>query len=276
MNNNGKSALLQAMEGKDLSERQSQSALGEAMKQITSLTKRVSTNKETLAETGTNLAHSAETMGTVFMASMAEGYFGSEKLKVGGVDLRAPLGLAAQGYGLYEIMNGRDSGGHALAMGNGLTGSWLAQLGRQAGEAVRESGEKKAKGKTETPTAAPPQGQGQGQPQAQTQPQGAPAPAPAQEPATGARLLPAPPAEDVGAWPRAAQERVHVERRPVREVLLTPPSRRAGPGADPFEAQPPRQRGGRREAEPPQPDEGRGQQEHGRAGRYVRAGSDKR
>lgn len=264
MSNNGKSALLQAMEGKDLSERQSQSALGEAMKQITSLSKRVSTNKEALVETGTNLVHTAETMGTVFMASMAEGYFGTDKMKVGGMDLRAPLGIAAQGYGLYEIMNGRDGGGHALALGNGLTGSWLAHVGRQAGEAIRQSGDKKNKDKAETPAAAP---------APETAPPGGQA-APPQEPVTSGRLLPSPPAEEVGVWPRAAHERAHVERRPVREVLLTPPSRRA-PAADPFEAPPSRGRaGGRRDADSPQPDPGRGPQSHGRAGRFVRAGSD--
>lgn len=271
MSNTGKSALLQAMEGKDLSERQSQSALGEAMKQITSLTKRVSTNREALAETGSNLVHTAETMGTVFMASMAEGYFGPDKMKVGGMDLRAPLGIAAQGYGLYEIMNGRDGGAHALALGNGLTGSWLAHVGRQAGEAIRQGADKKnkeadkAKGEASGSApqqAAPPTGQV----------------APSSEPGMSGRLLPAPPpAEDVGVWPRAAHERPPAERRPVREVLLTPPSRRADAGHDPFESPPARQRAPlRREADGPSPPDGRGPHDHGRPRRFVRAGSDDR
>jgi hypothetical protein len=91
-----------------------------------------------MTETGSAVIHTAETTGSLFLASLAEGYFGADKLKLGSVDLRAPAGIAAVGFGLYETMAGKKTGGHALAIGNGVLCSWLASVASQAGRTLAE------------------------------------------------------------------------------------------------------------------------------------------
>jgi hypothetical protein len=134
------SALQAAMNGDadKLTDKQAKGALSQAIGKLANLTKKAETSKEAVVNTGTALMHSAETLGSLFLSSMAEGYVGPEKLKLGGVDLRAPTGLLAQGYGLYQILSGESGGAHALALGNGVTGSWLASVGQEAGRALRE------------------------------------------------------------------------------------------------------------------------------------------
>jgi hypothetical protein len=135
----GGTALATAMQGGKVSDKAARSALDEAVGRIASLTKRAHHSKEAMVETGTVVLHTAETQGTLFLASMAEGYLGDDKLKVGAVDLRGPLGLLAQGYGLYQTMTGqKGSGAHVLAVGNGLMGSLLASIARNAGRTLAE------------------------------------------------------------------------------------------------------------------------------------------
>ena len=135
----GQTALSTAMKGGKVTERQAQSALGQAVTKIANLTKKAETSKEAMLETGSLVLHTAETQGSLFLASMAEGYFGEDKMKVGAVDLRAPVGLLAQGYGLYQTMQGqRGAGAHVLALGNGVMGSWLATVARNAGRTLAE------------------------------------------------------------------------------------------------------------------------------------------
>ncbi|MBC8422771.1 hypothetical protein H8E07_01490 [bacterium] len=163
-------------------EKQTKNALGQAVGKIANLTKRADKTKAAVVQTGAKVVHTAETQGTLFLSSMAEGYFGAEKLKLGGVDLRGPVAIAAQGYGLFESMSGK-GGGHSLAIGNGLMGSWLASVAVKAGQKLRA-------GKDAPPAPQPPTGiQGE-------------EPAPA--------VLPAP------VTP------VHDLAGPVREVTLTP------------------------------------------------------
>ena len=120
-------------------ERQTKNALAQAVDKIASLTRRSDKTKTAVVQTGSKVVHTAETQGTLFLSSMAEGYFGPDKLKIGSVDLRAPVGLLAQGYGLYEAMSGKASaGGHALALGNGVMGSWLASVAVSAGKTLAE------------------------------------------------------------------------------------------------------------------------------------------
>ncbi|RME26725.1 MAG: hypothetical protein D6798_06100 [Deltaproteobacteria bacterium] len=180
-------ALGKAMKGDKVTDKQAQGALGQAVDKIASLTKRAQKSKEAMAETGAMVVHTAETQGSLFLASMAEGYFGTDKLKIGSVDLRAPVGLLAQGYGLYEAMSGKGGGGHALALGNGVMGSWLASVAVQAGRTLAEK------------RGGQPQGQAT---QAQPQVSAAPVVTPAIQ---GPALIPEP-----------------LLQGPVREVLLTP------------------------------------------------------
>lgn len=106
------------------------STLGRVAGRAGNALKRLDTSKLAMRQTGAALIHTGETMATLFVGSMAEGFFGPEKLKLGGMDLRAPTGLATQAYGLYTIMTGEKGGEHALALGNGVTGSWLASVGQ--------------------------------------------------------------------------------------------------------------------------------------------------
>jgi hypothetical protein len=139
-----KSPLQTAIKGGPVTDRQAKSALGDAVKRIASLSRRAKASKEAMLETGTMVVHTAETQGSLFLASMAEGYLGPDKLKIGNVDVRAPLGLAAQGYGLYEAMTGGKAGGHALAIGNGVLGSFLASVAIKAGQTLAEKRAKPA------------------------------------------------------------------------------------------------------------------------------------
>jgi hypothetical protein len=135
----GQTALSTAMKGGKVTERQAQSALGQAVTKIANLTKKAESSKEAMMETGTLVLHTAETQGSLFLASMAEGYLGEDKLKMGSVDVRAPVGLIAQGYGLYQTMSGqKGAGAHVLAIGNGVMGSWLATVARNAGRTLAE------------------------------------------------------------------------------------------------------------------------------------------
>ncbi|HMV70174.1 MAG TPA: hypothetical protein PKA64_25255 [Myxococcota bacterium] len=132
-------ALQTAMQGGKVSDKAAQGALGSAVSRIANLTKKANTSKEAMMETGTLVLHTAETQGSLFLSSMAEGYLGEEKLKLGSVDLRAPVGLLAQGYGLYQTMTGqKGAGAHVLALGNGVMGSWLANVARNAGRTLAE------------------------------------------------------------------------------------------------------------------------------------------
>ena len=135
----GTTALQAAIGGGKVSDKAAQSALGEAVSRIASLTKRAQHSKEAMVETGTVVLHTAETQGALFLASLAEGYLGEDKIKIGAVDLRGPLGLLAQGYGLYQTMTGqKGAGAHVMAVGNGLMGSMLASVARNAGRTLAE------------------------------------------------------------------------------------------------------------------------------------------
>lgn len=131
------SALESAMKGEKVPDGKAKGALSQAVGKIANLTRRADRTKEAVAETGAKVIHTAETQGSLFLASLAEGFFGKEKLTIGGVDIRAPIGIAAQGFGLYEAVSGK-GGDHALSLGNGVMGSWLASVGVSAGKTLAE------------------------------------------------------------------------------------------------------------------------------------------
>jgi hypothetical protein len=231
----GSTALQTAIQGGKVSDKAAQSALSQAVGRIANLTKKANTSKEAMMETGTLVLHTAETQGSLFLASMAEGYLGEDKMKLGSVDLRAPVGLLAQGYGLYQTMTGQKGAGqHVLAVGNGVMGSWLANVARNAGRTLAE------KRAGAAPSQVP----------ATTQ---VPAPAVVMQ---GAPMLPGP---SLLPEPGLAG--------PMREVLLTPEPVAAGHGDDELGRRfgPRRGRGRRR---------GPGPRGGGGGGRFVRAATD--
>lgn len=117
-----RTALQTALQGGKVSDKAAQTALGHAVERIANLTRKAHHGKEAMVES------------SLFLASMAE-----DKLEIGAVDLRGPLGLPAQGYGLYQTMTGqKGAGAHVLAVGNGLMGSMLASIARNAGRTLAE------------------------------------------------------------------------------------------------------------------------------------------
>jgi len=151
--------LKQVMSGakdiKALSDNQARSALAAATGQISRTKKAAAALKENGGKAVAMVLHSAESGGTLFLASMAEGYAVSKgkSLKVGPVDLRIVGALPLQAWGVVDCLRGK-GGGHQLAIGNGLMGSALASLGLQAGQALAE---KQAGGSPQTQTVETPQ-----------------------------------------------------------------------------------------------------------------------
>ena len=133
-------ALAKAMgEGPDkLSNNQLKGALQAAANKLGRVEKGAQLIKENIGSTASCAVHATESAGSVFLASMAEGYFGKDKMKVGGIDVRAG-GLVLQAGGLIDMLTGGKHGGaHFVAVGTGVTGSWLASLGQEAGQALAE------------------------------------------------------------------------------------------------------------------------------------------
>jgi len=136
-------ALAKAMKGEAVTDRQAKSALEEAVGKLSSLKKQAQNAKEQLTGAVDNatgvVVHTVETQTTIFGFSMIEGYRGGpDRMQLGKVDVRAPLGLAGMGYGLMGCFMDLPGSNHALAVANGVTGSWLASLGAQAGLALAE------------------------------------------------------------------------------------------------------------------------------------------
>ena len=167
-------ALAKVMNGEKIPDSQAKGALAAAASKLKSMGGRFGRMKELGEHVAEAVIATAETQGTVFAASFAEGYFGEEKMDLGPVDMRLGGGLLVGGYGVYQAMNGK-GGSHALAIGNGLLATGIGRIGRHAGKALAE---KKA-----APATPPP---------AQT-----PAPAAAPAPAT-AGSPPAIAADDIG------------------------------------------------------------------------------
>ena len=147
-------ALSKAMDGKELSDRQTKGALSEALDKLGREGGKLSKLKENMGNLGDALIYAGETQGTVFVASFAEGYLGEEKMDIGPVDLRLAGGIASAGYGIYNVMTGK-GGEHALAVGNGLISTALGRVGRNAGKALAEKKEKKPEAAAQTSDKAP-------------------------------------------------------------------------------------------------------------------------
>lgn len=134
-------ALSKALQGEKVPDKAQKGALAEAVDKIKNLGGRISRAKEMSETVADAVIHTAETQGTVFAASFAEGYLGEDKMDVGPVDLRLAGGILLGGYGLYSSMSGK-GGEHALALGNGLLATGIARVGRNAGRALADKNRK--------------------------------------------------------------------------------------------------------------------------------------
>ncbi len=132
------SATLQtAIQGGKVPEGKKSSVLAEALDKVKSVKSQLNRAKEMSETMADAVIATAETQGTVFVATFAEGYLGEEKMDIGPVDLRLGGGLLVGGYGLYQSMSGK-GGSHALAIGNGLLAAGIGRIGRHAGKALAE------------------------------------------------------------------------------------------------------------------------------------------
>ncbi|MDP2309930.1 MAG: hypothetical protein Q8P18_28185 [Pseudomonadota bacterium] len=157
-------ALSKAVAGEKVPDSKKTGVLNEALDKVKSLGGRLSRAKEMSESIADAVIATAETQGTVFAASFAEGYLGEEKMDLGPVDLRLGGGLIVGGYGLYQSMSGK-GGSHALAIGNGLLATGIGRIGRHAGKALADKKNAPATPPAQAPAPAP---------------AAAPAPAPAQ------------------------------------------------------------------------------------------------
>jgi len=147
------SPLNKAMTGEKIPDSQTKGALAQAVGKLKNFGGQISKARAMSEAIADSVIATAETQGTVFAASFAEGYFGEEKMDLGPVDMRLGAGLVLGGYGLYKTMS-KKGGSHALALGNGLMATGIGRIGRHAGKALAE---KKASGATPpaVPAAAP-------------------------------------------------------------------------------------------------------------------------
>ncbi len=136
-------ALDKAISGEKVSDKQAKGALADAVGKIKNLGGRITKAREVSEAMADAVIHTAETQGTVFVASFAEGYWGEDKMDLGPVDMRVGGGLIVGGYGLYKTMTGK-GGSHALALGNGLLATGVGRVGRNAGKALAEKNNKPA------------------------------------------------------------------------------------------------------------------------------------
>jgi hypothetical protein len=148
------SATLQtAIQGGKVPDSKKSSVLAEALDKVKSVKNQLSRAKEMSETMADAVIATAETQGTVFAATFAEGYLGEEKMDIGPVDLRLGGGLVVGGYGLYQSMCGK-GGSHALAIGNGLLAAGIGRIGRHAGRALAEKKNAPATPPAQTPAPA--------------------------------------------------------------------------------------------------------------------------
>jgi len=148
------SPLKTAMTGGKVPDSKMKGVFSEAIAKAKNLTGRFNKAREMSEELADAVIATAETQGTVFAATFAEGYLGEEKMDIGPVDLRLGGGLLLGGYGLYKTMSGK-GGSHALALGNGLMAAGIGRIGRHAGRALAEKKNGSATPPAQAPAAAP-------------------------------------------------------------------------------------------------------------------------
>lgn len=104
--------------------------------------------RETAKVMGEVVVSDLESAGTLAVSCAAEGYYGDDRFKVRGIDLRGVVGLGAMAFGGYRKSKRKKDGAHVHAVGQGLVHSVLA------GSAVR-FGQRMAQEKA-TPAATQP------------------------------------------------------------------------------------------------------------------------
>ena len=107
---------------KDLGDGKKNSALEEAASRITALTSRIANAKDKMEVIGEVVLSTFAMQATNLVGSIAEGYWGSDKMDVMGVDVRAGLGALAGTWGLYSAWKGDKTAVYKMAVANGQIG----------------------------------------------------------------------------------------------------------------------------------------------------------
>lgn len=138
---------------KDMTKAETKGVLDQVIGRYERTKAQISNVREHAEETGESVLSVVETQGTLFLASMGEGYFGKEKLQVGGIDGRGVVGALSITWGLVDTLRGKKGSSHKIAIGQGLLGATLASVGIQCG---RDLAEKKDKAADKTVAPTPP------------------------------------------------------------------------------------------------------------------------
>lgn len=109
----------------------------------------LSFNKSNVEATKANAMNAAVTLGAAGVSSALEGWFGSERMMMGGIDLRAAGGIGLIGYGLFQSLQGARGGNELTQAGLGVLMPWVvnqsrnmaADMARRQGKTITLSGD---------------------------------------------------------------------------------------------------------------------------------------
>lgn len=100
--------------------------------------------KERAANAGEEGVCAAITLGTAGGASYAEGYYGAEKMKLGGYDGRTLVGVGGAAVGLVRALAGKKDAPYVVAASTGILASKVCSTALQAGQEMRSKNAAKA------------------------------------------------------------------------------------------------------------------------------------
>lgn len=127
------------------------SQMAEMADKLAAQGKKFKIGKEHAEDAAMEALRTVETQVTALVAAGAEGYWGEDKMKLGGkVRYRALLGLGLKGWGIANKLRGKE-GMHQAAIGDGLIAADVVSLGLDIGRTFKE---KKATA-ANTPAPAP-------------------------------------------------------------------------------------------------------------------------
>lgn len=121
----------------------------ELAEQISSKNGTISKLRAAARQVGPTLLHGAEAVGAAGLSGVAKGYLG-DRIKVGGVDLRAAAAIGLGALGASQITEGNKMGTHLFAVGEGIAASLASEWGASWGHKMA------SKGAAATPSSAPP------------------------------------------------------------------------------------------------------------------------
>jgi hypothetical protein len=123
------------MSGEKIPDSMKTGDFNEALDKLKNLRGRLSRACEVSEAVADPAIATAELQRMIFAVSVAESYWGEEKIDVGTVDMRHGGGFLLGAYCLYQPMAGK-GGSYAFALGIGLLG--IDRIGRSAGRALVE------------------------------------------------------------------------------------------------------------------------------------------